>query len=564
MRIATKVVGLAAATGVLVGVAVAAQMIVSTTSSTERRIGQLERTLREEFDRNARTEVETATSVLAALAEKARRGELTDAQARALGADLLRALRYDKEGYFWADTFDGVNVVLLGRKDVEGKPRGDWVDKKGNRFIEEMLRRGRAPGGGYTDYWFPKKDGNVALPKRSYTLAFEPFGWVVGTGNYVDDIDAAIERERGSARADALAQIARVLVLVAAVLALAVGGALVAGRRLARPVVALTAELGRLAALDFRASARLGPLARARDETGTMAAALESMRGAVADLASRIRHASETVSQVAGQLGATASSVSGGTSQQSSAVQEVSDTMLRAAENARQSAGNARSTGEIAARLVEDVNAGGAATAEAAGAMRQIAEKVVVVEEIAYQTNLLALNAAIEAARAGVEGRGFAVVAAEVRKLAERSATAAKEISAISGRNVEVATRAGDVLARVVPEVRRTSTLVQEIVAGSAEQEQATDGASRAVRNLADVVAQNAGAAEELAATAEELAAQAESLREGVAAFVLDVDVDGDGGAAKARSRLSPGAAAAPAASPSADPPARRGAGSAA
>ena len=520
MRITAKIVGLSIASGALVGVAVGAHLVVSTTAGAERRIAQLERTLREDFDRNARMQVETATSLLAALSEKAKKGELTDEQARKLGADLLRALRYDQEGYFWADTYDGVNVVLLGR-DTEGKSRRDWVDKKGNRFIEDILRAGTS-GGGYTNYWFPKKDGKDPLPKRSYSLAFPAFGWVVGTGNYVDDIDAVIEREREGARADARTQLAIVVAVLAAALGVAFAVSVILGRRLSRPIVTVTEGVQRLARFDFRADGRLVPLTRIDDETGSMADAVGSMREAVADLSGRIRDASESVTQVSAQLGATASAVSAGSSEQAASVEEVSGAMAEAATHARQSASNARSTGEIATRLVADVQAGGAAAAESAAAMREIAERVAVVEEIAYQTNLLALNAAIEAARAGTEGRGFAVVAAEVRRLAERSATAARDISAISDRSVEVAARAGDALAKIVPEVERTSALVQEIVAASVRQEGSTAAASRAVQELSRVVGQNASAAEEMAATAEELAAQAAALRAGVASFVLD------------------------------------------
>ena len=110
------------------------------------------------------------------------------------GAGLLRGLRYDQDNYFWADTYEGVNVVLLG-KDVEGKSRLDLKDAKGFPLIRAILEAGRA-GGGYVDYWFPRAGGGQALPKRAYAAAFEPFGWVVGTGNYVDDIDAAVAKAR--------------------------------------------------------------------------------------------------------------------------------------------------------------------------------------------------------------------------------------------------------------------------------------------------------------------------------------------------------------------------------
>ena len=128
-------------------------------------------------------EVETAVSMLQVLAEKQQKGEMTLEQAKKLGAELLRALRYGKDGYFWADTEEGVNVVLYGRKDVEGRNRLEDKDQKGNFYIKEFMGKAKA-GGGYAEYWFPKLGESVAKPKRSYVLLFKPFGWVVGTGFY--------------------------------------------------------------------------------------------------------------------------------------------------------------------------------------------------------------------------------------------------------------------------------------------------------------------------------------------------------------------------------------------
>jgi methyl-accepting chemotaxis protein len=130
-----------------------------------------------------KSEVETAVSMLQAISKKQQEGEMTLEQAKQLGADLLRELRYGTEGYFWADTTEGVNVVLYGRKDVEGKNRLNDKDQQGTFYVKEFLARGKA-GGGYVEYWFPKKGQTTAQPKRSYVLLFEPFGWVVGTGYY--------------------------------------------------------------------------------------------------------------------------------------------------------------------------------------------------------------------------------------------------------------------------------------------------------------------------------------------------------------------------------------------
>ena len=130
-----------------------------------------------------KSEVETAVSMLQAIFTKHQQGEMTIEQAKNLGADLLRELRYGTEGYFWADTTEGVNVVLYGRKDVEGRNRLEDKDQHGTFYIKEFMAKGKA-GGGYAEYWFPKKGQTKAQPKRSYVLLCKPFGWVVGTGYY--------------------------------------------------------------------------------------------------------------------------------------------------------------------------------------------------------------------------------------------------------------------------------------------------------------------------------------------------------------------------------------------
>ena len=130
-----------------------------------------------------KSEVETAVSMLQAIFIKHQQGEMTLAKAKELGADLLRGLRYGAEGYFWADTTEGVNVVLYGRKDVEGRNRLEDKDPKGNFYVKEFLAKGKA-GGGYVEYWFTKRGQTIAQPKRSYVLLFEPFGWVIGCGYY--------------------------------------------------------------------------------------------------------------------------------------------------------------------------------------------------------------------------------------------------------------------------------------------------------------------------------------------------------------------------------------------
>jgi methyl-accepting chemotaxis protein len=187
--------------------------------------------------------------------------------------------------------------------------------------------------------------------------------------------------------------------------------------------------------------------------------------------------------------------------------------------NIQQNTDNALETQRIAQMAAQEASKGGTAVTEAVGAMKEIAEKISIIEEIARQTNLLALNAAIEAARAGEHGKGFAVVAAEVRKLAERSQIAAGEIGQLSTSSVHVAEQAGQIMTKMVPEIQRTAELIQEITAASQEQNQGAEQINQAIQQLDQVIQQNAGASEEMSATAEELSSQADELQRSIAFF---------------------------------------------
>jgi methyl-accepting chemotaxis protein len=189
-----------------------------------------------------------------------------------------------------------------------------------------------------------------------------------------------------------------------------------------------------------------------------------------------------------------------------------------------QNADNAKETAAIAEKAAKDAQEGGESVAATVRAMKDIAEKIGIIEEIARQTNMLALNAAIEAARAGDAGRGFAVVAAEVRKLAERSQTAAKEIGGLSGSSVEIAEKAGELIEAIVPGIQKTSELVQEINASSAEQADGIQQVTKAIQQLDQVIQQNASATEEMSSTSEELAGQAEQLRDVSSFFKIETD----------------------------------------
>jgi len=275
------------------------------------------------------------------------------------------------------------------------------------------------------------------------------------------------------------------------------------------------AALTEIAKGDLQTEISIG----ANDEFGELAKAMLNMQRKLTEVVLQIQGNSDQISSAAAQVSDTATSLSEAASEQASSVEQTSASIEQMGASISQNSENAQATDEIANESAGAASEGGAAAAGTVKAMVQIAEKISIIEDIAYQTNMLALNAAIEAARAGEHGKGFAVVAAEVRKLAERSQLAAAEISTLTGDSVKVAEKAGRLLEKMVPDITRTAELVQEINATSGEQSSGVGQINSAMQQLDKVTQQNAASSEELAATAEEMQAQSANLQQVVGFF---------------------------------------------
>lgn len=304
--------------------------------------------------------------------------------------------------------------------------------------------------------------------------------------------------------------------LVGTLLAIALG--YIIAQMIARPLAAANRLVSAVSEGDLRNKVDV----TSKDEVGQMLTAINLMVDNLRKTVGSVAISSANVASGSEEMSSTAQQLSQGATEQSAAAEESTSSMEEMTSSIQQNADNARQTDKMASKAAEDGKTSGEAVARTVQAMKEVAEKINIIEEIARKTDLLALNAAVEAARAGEHGKGFAVVASEVRKLAERSQTAAAEISRLTADGVKTADGAGQMLARLVPDIQKTAELVREIAAASMEQSTGATQVSKAIQQLDQVIQQNAAASEEMASTAEELSSQAEVLQSAVAFFKVD------------------------------------------
>ncbi|WP_243544883.1 methyl-accepting chemotaxis protein [Pseudodesulfovibrio tunisiensis] len=464
------------------------------------------------FERTLKFAVQSLATKLGDAVEKAKAKGL-DPQP-VVQEELLK-VRFGEDGYYFAYDMSGTAVAHPIRPERIGQNNMNSKDVKGNAYIRDMVDKAQN-GGGFVTYWFPKPGEQQPSPKQAYAMKIPGTDYFVATGIYIDVIEArriAIQKTFTDFTNSLIMWIGLGILALLALFVVPVAW-VIAG--------SITKPLFRC--VDFTKTMATGDLRHSlndthKDELAQLSNAMDDMMTRLRDVVLNVQSGSDSVAAGGEELSASSDSLSQGATQQAAALEEVASSMEEMTSNITQNADNARTTEGIALQAAQDAEKGGSAVAGTVESMKKIAERITIVEDIARQTNLLALNAAIEAARAGEHGKGFAVVAAEVRKLAEHSATAAGEISELSASSVQVAEEAGEMLTRMVPDIKKTAELVQEIAAATTEQNSGAEQINKAIQELDQVVQQNAAASEEVASTSETLSAQAIELQREISFF---------------------------------------------
>jgi len=466
-KISTKIITLNILVVLLTAITIGGMAAFKMLEISDNTITTIDTTVRKDYDEKIKNGVENVITMLEGINKKYKAGEMTLDEAKKLGADLTREIKYGESGYFWIDTVEGVNVVLLGGV-AEGKNRNDLKDVKGKEMIKEIIKNGLNENGGYTDYWFPKKGEEVASLKRAYSKVFKDFNWVIGTGNYIDDIDKFIANEKTILREAFIKSVISFIILIVVVIGLSVIIAFYFSKKISNPILTISKLVDKTAKLDLAYDKNNEEVLAYKDETGIIGRAVIDLRSALRDITINLQENSKEVSQYSkGMAVATDETVQ--------SIEAVSIAIEELARGATNQVGDAQSgarelsnlAGEIntavnSSKLLKDysnetklVNAEGLQSMKVlterfresnksneevvenisvlANKSNSIGEIINTIQAVAEQTNLLALNAAIEAARAGEAGKGFAVVAEEVRKLAEKTAQATNEITDMIG-----------------------------------------------------------------------------------------------------------------------------------
>jgi methyl-accepting chemotaxis protein len=480
---------------------------------------------RQDRQQLVRSSVETAAGVLTWAHQQETSGKMTREQAQALAKQAISQMRYKKTEYFWINDMQANVVMHPIKPELDGKSGSTIRDPNGLVVFEAFAEKVRKDKAGFVSYLWPKPGKDVPVGKIAYVQGFEPWGWVVGSGLYVDDLwDEFIANAAGLGGA----------VLLAAVFVSWL--AFLIARSIDRGIGKAMQVVHAMSHGDLTMVIR----PRGMDEVAHLLQSMAEMEASLVRVVANVRQGAEGVATASAEIAQGNQDLSARTETQASALEQTAAAMEQLGATVKQNADSARQANQLALSASTVAVKGGEVVGQVVETMKgindaskKIADIISVIDGIAFQTNILALNAAVEAARAGEQGRGFAVVASEVRSLAGRSADAAKEIKSLINASVErvehgtlLVDQAGVTMTEVVGAIRRVTDLMGEISASSNEQASGVSQVGEAVTQMDQATQQNAALVEEMAAAASSLQSQAQELVQAVSVFKLNTQSD--------------------------------------
>ncbi len=483
-----------------------------------------ERTLiMEERQSSVRQTVEIAHGLVAHFQDQVSKGKLGEAEAKQQALAAIKALRYSGSEYFWINDMQPKMVMHSVKPELDGKDLSENKDPTGKHLFVEFVNTVKANGAGFVYYLWPKPGSDQPVPKVSYVKGFAPWGWVIGSGVYIDNVDAALAQRVRIFSAGAV-----LLAALLATFAWFIARSLVA--QLGGEPHYATQVARRLSQGDLSVEIALKP-----GDQSSLLHAIKLVRDGFAGIVGNVRRGSESVATASSEIASGNLDLSQRTEGQAAALQQTAASMEELAATVKQNAENAKHANQLAQSASNVAIKGGEVVGQVVVTMqgindssKKISDIIGVIDGIAFQTNILALNAAVEAARAGEQGRGFAVVASEVRILAGRSADAAKEIKSLISDSVQrveqgksMVDQAGVTMTEVVGSIRQVTDIMGEISAASTEQSHGVAQIGQAVTQMDTATQRNAALVEESAAAADGLKQQAQQLVQLVSKFKL-------------------------------------------